>query len=236
MQNIRIKHSRPAQSGFTLPEILIASVIGMTITAGAISMFASSVGLNSDNLSRIRLNQELQVIMDVMSRDIRRAGYWSDSNDTNALNNPFKTITVTKTIENEGEGNQVNKDCILFSYDAEEDGSIGDEDRFGFEAVGSAINMRIGNGACGTGVTNWEPISDTQAIKIMDLKIDLNRDTCKNLTNSDRGCGAGAIANDITNTMNVVTISLSAQLKSDASVTETFVKRIAVRNLSTDQI
>ena len=68
--------SKIKRNGFTLVELLIASVLGMLVVGGIITVFATTVRFNSDNLQMVRLNQELRGVMSLISRDLRRAGYF----------------------------------------------------------------------------------------------------------------------------------------------------------------
>src|SRR6185503_16427844 len=81
--------------------------------------------------------------MQLMSNDIRRAGYWgnaiSDIN-TGANNNPFMAAGTDIAITG---GN-----CILFSYDYNNNGTLptissaSDDERYGFRLSGSTLQTR----------------------------------------------------------------------------------------------
>ena len=65
------------QRGFSLTELLVGLATSMFLLAGVLGMFSSTLSSQGSNLKQTRLNQELRNMMDLMSRDIRRAGYWS---------------------------------------------------------------------------------------------------------------------------------------------------------------
>ena len=63
-------------TGFSLVELMISIVVGLVVVAGVISVFASAVKSHTDNLRMTRLNQELRTTMTLMTRELRRAGFW----------------------------------------------------------------------------------------------------------------------------------------------------------------
>ena len=65
------------QRGFSLTELLVGLATSMFLLAGVLGMFSSTLSSQGANLKQTRLNQELRNMMNLMSRDIRRAGYWS---------------------------------------------------------------------------------------------------------------------------------------------------------------
>lgn len=65
-----------SQSGFTLIELMIAMIISLIVVGATITMFVMILKSNSDNLKMIRLTQEMRSVMSLISRDIRRTGYW----------------------------------------------------------------------------------------------------------------------------------------------------------------
>lgn len=76
MNTIAPMRPRGVQSGLTLVEIMVAIVISLILTAGIIQLFlgTSQTYRFQEALSRIQENGRFA--MEVMSRDIRMAGYW----------------------------------------------------------------------------------------------------------------------------------------------------------------
>ena len=67
---------RSAQAGLSLVELLVGIAISLVIVAGGLGMLASFTGENRRLLLETRLNQDLRSAMDVVTRDLRRAGHW----------------------------------------------------------------------------------------------------------------------------------------------------------------
>jgi len=193
------------QNGISLIELLIGLLVGTIVAAGAISIFSGSVKSSTDNINLTRLNQDLRAMMDIMARDIRRAGYITSNPATNlnsVLDNPFlddQTIGATSDITKLGyDGGTDN--CILYAYNRDEsddndnnensgagDGRIDVETRekLGFRLdSGGELDMRQ------TGTTNencidgsWQSITEPE-VEITTLSFVLV-DKALNVTSMD---------------------------------------------------
>jgi len=109
--------------GFTLIELLISMVLGVVVIGSLITFFATTVRYNSDNLQMIRLNQELRGVMSLISRDLRRAGYFNSASTTTTYLDVFG-----------GAG-----DCIHFAYDINANGTVEDSDYVAFKLEDNEI-------------------------------------------------------------------------------------------------
>lgn len=83
---------RRRQRGLSLVEMMISLTVGLVILSGAIGLYASMVKSQSDNLAMTRLNQEMRAAMDLVVRDVRRAGYWAWAG---AAANPNATVKLS---------------------------------------------------------------------------------------------------------------------------------------------
>lgn len=165
------------QKGLSLIELLIGLLVGAIVTAGAISLFTGSVKSSTDNINLTRLNQDLRTMMDIMERDIRRAGFVTSDPQTNlpsVLSNPFfDTVTAGATTDiavyNGGA-------CIVYTYnrddDANKDGitdeipsAVDNNERLGFSLSNGELNMRLSgttNENCNNNNTSWQSITEPE--------------------------------------------------------------------------
>lgn len=72
---------RNSQSGFGLVELMIAMVVGFIIVGGALFLATSSMKASRDNIRVSFLNQELRNVLNLMTRDLKRASYWGGALD-----------------------------------------------------------------------------------------------------------------------------------------------------------
>lgn len=166
---------------------MISLVLGLAVIGGVISIFSATAASSAIALKTIRLDQQLRAAMDIMTRDIRRAGYRGNSIITsggtstfNTTNNLFTTSPEHLTV---GTATVAN-DCIGFSYDSNASGLVEDGDRFGFRRNLSGgigvINMR-NPGTAGavspTGGTNCafipQPVTEVKSVDITALTFTL---------------------------------------------------------------
>lgn len=205
--------------GVTLVEMLVALVVGSIVLASLMSFYVFIVQHSKRSLEITRLDQELYLAMDVMSHDVRRAGYWAHAqNDigTGALTNPFMQTDTDLQVSS-------SNDCILFSYDKNSDGTLpalgaANDERYGFRLNGNVIQYRIVSGsfACDS-TSGWEDLTDPNIINVTNLSFTVNTDRLS--------LGSG----DFLDKRNV-TISLTASLTDDAIITRTLSRQITVRN------
>jgi len=164
--------SKHCQQGMTMIELMISIALGLLVVAAATTMTVSSMVSNTDTLASARLNQDLDSVLKVMVNEIRRAGYSGG---------------VFDFLDNE-DINIVSASCLLYAYDADNDGSLEATERFGFQLVGSEIQMRTNcaTGACATscGAGTWVALTNASVVSITGLTFDSLNSKCISITNT----------------------------------------------------
>jgi prepilin peptidase dependent protein B len=208
--------------GFTFTELMVALAINAILFAALTTIFLSNLDHYHRLINLYRLDQDLQVAMNLMSRDIRRAGYWANAdNDVNATlnNNPFMTNSTDLTTGLSGA-------CILFTYDYDGSGTVAsisssvDDEHYGYRLNGTNLQGRPPGAAydCAAASTAWEDITDPGLIEITALSFTINTSTVT------VGPGTKGIA------IRSVDINMTGRLKNDHSVTKTLTNTVKVRN------
>lgn len=79
----------PSQRGFSLIELMISLLISLILIAGTVSILVnnSSAYRSSDDLSRLQEN--LRIASQILTRDLRMAGYFGCADNMEELYNPF---------------------------------------------------------------------------------------------------------------------------------------------------
>ena len=209
-------------SGFTFIELLTALAINLILFGGLITIFLSNINHYRISINANRLNQQMQTAMLLMTNEIRRAGYWANSqNDigTGVNNNPFITTGTDISV---GTGNT----CILFTYDSNNDGSLPsisssyDDERYGFRLSGQTLQARPFGAPfdCAAAANTWENVTDSNIIQITSLSFTLNQSTIAT------GPGSKTLI------IRSVDISMTGQLTSDNSVTKTITQHVRIMN------
>jgi prepilin peptidase dependent protein B len=217
--------TKKSKQGFTLVELMIALVVNALIFIFLTAIFANNLNHYLLMLNTNRMNQQLEEIMQIMTFDIRRAGYWANANTnvgTNTNTNPFQSTSSGTDILIGGTGGNT---CITFTYDHNGNGSLAalsntsDDERYGFRLSGTYVQTRPWGASlsCTTSAASWENMNDS-SITITALTFTLNSST---LTT---GPGAQGI------TERSVDISLSAKLTATPTVTKTMTQHVRINN------
>jgi prepilin-type N-terminal cleavage/methylation domain-containing protein len=113
----RAASRRSRSRGFSLIELMIALVAGLIVSYAVVAFTMSSMKSNAEYVQSTRLTQSLRNALDVVVRDLRRAGYDDKSlarlagGSTNSLvgQSPFSKVYLT-SVASQG-------DCIIYAYD-----------------------------------------------------------------------------------------------------------------------
>jgi len=183
------------QKGFTLIEIMIALMLGLIIIGATLNIYISTIKASSDTIKSIRLNYDLDSVMQLMVNDIRRAGYWGGASvdsitasnpPTCNQGNPFlcDTAAIQTNLR------IPNSSCIRYTYDfdgdslldfdADNDGvtDLTDDENefFGFKLENGAIKIRsakIADNTADCSGSGWETITSVDTTNITYLEFSL---------------------------------------------------------------
>lgn len=249
-----LMQSKP-DAGYTLIELLIGSAIGLVIIGAALGLFLTNLRGQADSTKLTRLNQDLRAMMDIMVRDIRRAGFVTSQPTTNQASlqdNPFfeaTTAGATTDIAILGGG-----DCIVYAYNRDDDNPplVDSNERLGFRLNGNTLQMRkygSTNENCSTGA-EWETITEPEveitaisfdmptptALNSTSMSTDTNGDGCMDGdSNCNEQCDDGEPCLDCVTGQSClyirsVDITLSGRLIDDPNVTQSITERVRIRN------
>jgi len=212
--------NRQSQKGVTLIELLIGVLVGLVIVAAGISIFGTSVKGQSDNIKLSRLNQDMRSMMDIMARDIRRAGFVTSdpsANLSSLQNNPFFDSTTAGATTDLAIYN--TNACIVYAYNSNNDSPpvVDSSERFGFrlDNAGELDMRRSGstNENCTDG--QWETITEPEVeitgltftitpttLNATSMATDTDGDGCfdgddQNPTTASSSCKTGLYGNNL---------------------------------------
>ena len=144
--------------GMSIVELLIGIAIGLFILAGASAMLVSNVTNSRQLLIEARINQDLRATMDLVTRDLRRGGYWGNSlagtlatgSASVTQANPYSAVTST--------GTQID---YAYTRDTTENNALdAGTEQFGFRLnkTTNAIEMNVGG--------TWQTLTNTDILNI----------------------------------------------------------------------
>jgi len=218
------------QRGLGLVELLIAAAIGLFLLAGLTDFLGRSLVQSGRNFKDARLTQDLNTAMELMTRDLRRAGYSSTATAAStgawAAANPFTQAVVAA---NDGGINLNTSGCALYSYDlpSSQNGILDAAENMGFRLQGGAVQAGTNVTTCAV-AGNWQPVTDPALSEITALTFQY-LDGAGAVAVSQRPFVSAAGASWAVCTR-LIQITLTGRLVGNPAVTRTITQSVRVRN------
>ena len=124
------QHCSPNR-GFSLVELMVGMVAGLIVSYAVIAFVMSSIKTNGEYVQSTKLTQSLRASLDLVVRDLRRAGYDDlaiSRTNGGAISaavglSPFAKICRTTGGSNTCITNGSVADCVIYAYDRPSDAS-----------------------------------------------------------------------------------------------------------------
>ena len=159
---------RVGQRGLSIVELLIALAIGLYLCAVGTTLLVSQLHESRSLLIEARLMQDLRTAADLISRDLRRAGYWGAAatgvwtrdetpGSVQVAVNPYAALSPSAS---------ASTDAVSFRYsrDARENNAVDTNEQFGFRLRRNVIEMQLGSG-------NWQALTDANTLSISEFVV-----------------------------------------------------------------
>ncbi|MDO9285355.1 MAG: hypothetical protein Q7U26_10690 [Aquabacterium sp.] len=208
--------------GVSIVELMVGITVGLLVVSGALSMSASNLDKSRRLLSDVRFNQDLRVAADLVTRDLRRAGYWGEAiRGTQAIGataataqNPYAGVT----------GSAGAGFTYQFSRDVAENGTLDANEQFGFRIHAGALQMR-------GDADGWRDVTDTKVMRMADdgLVITPSVTVLPLGHMCPRACNAGT-PNCPTSTVRSYAVRLTASAAADPTVVRELRTTVRLRN------
>jgi type IV pilus assembly protein PilW len=225
--------------GLSIVELMVGITIGLFILAGATMVMTTQLGDNRRLLLEVQVQQDMRTAVDLIARDVRRAGYWAKAFNqvwpdkqvpmvSSAVVNPYLATTPADApgttaatsvsysfSRNEEEGNQIGTD----------DNVVTSDEVSGFRlSPGTPRTVDVLLGASG-----WQALTDPGVLTVTEFSIELHA------VHLPMPCGVqcpviGPGGCPLMQSTRDVTITLVAQAASDASVKRSLRDNIRLRN------
>ena len=231
--------------GMSIVELMIGIVIGLFIVAGATLMLTTQLGDNRRLLLEAQVQQDMRAAADMVTRDIRRAGYWAQSYRqvwpaAGAASNPYTRMVPTNA--------PLGTSSIEYDRSTDEEGRLIGSDDNGVDVEADRPRERVGFRLNATnktidyqvGANNWQALTDKEVLEVTTFRLDLTSRPV------DVPCGAGPCGpcdaagrcpaiNSITGCKLVqvyrdVTITIVARAKHDPAVQRALRDNVRLRN------
>jgi prepilin peptidase dependent protein B len=220
LQPARRPAPRAPRRGLSILELLVGAAVGMVVIGGAATLFAKNLAGSRLLLAESRLNEDLRNAADLVTRDLRRAGYWGNAiKGTQAIGvgaattpNPYSQVTAPSAEE------------VAYRFSREsgtDNDTLDGNEQFGFRLQDDAVQMQAGSG--------WTDITDKTAVRIKRLEVTPTEtsislgDTCPTV------CGVGT-PNCPTAKVRNYSVLLHGESVRDPSIQRSLRSTVRVRN------
>ena len=230
-------------SGLSIVELMIGIAIGLFIVAGATLMLTTQLGDNRRLLLEAQVQQDLRDAADMISRDIRRAGYWGQSYQqvwpaAGAASNPYTRIDPANA--------PLGTTAIEYDRSTDEEGAVFGTDDNAVDAAANRPRERVGFRLNGTspartidyklGANSWQALTDSEVLDVTTFQMVLTSRPV------DVPCGAGpcpmtnATGCRLVQVYRDVMITIVAQARHDPSVQKSLRDIVRLRNSVPDAV
>ena len=230
--------------GLSIVELMVGITISLFILAGATLVLTTQLDNNRRLLLEAQLQQDLRTAADMISRDVRRAGYWGRSYCNvwpGALDlvscpagNPYNTMTPNvapapagttqlvydRSTDAEG-GGDFNRDDGAVDAEA---GSPRERVGFRWNAANQTIDYLVGDG-------NWQALTDQAVLRVTEFNMTINTQVlpvpCAALGCQAQGPQCGG---PVTVRSRDLTFTIVARAVHDAGVQRSLRENVRLRN------
>ena len=211
-----------SQRGLSLVELMIGLAIGLFITAISGTLLASHLRENRGLLLEARLMQDLRTAADVITRDLRRAGYWAGATSgvwlagtSTVLPNPYGAIAPSSAAS----------DAVSFHYsrDGTENNRVDSNEEFGFRLRNGVIEMLLGGGG-------WQALTDAGTLTVTTFGVTPSNERISLQTACSKACPAGSTTCPPQQEVRSLALLISGRSVTDARVTRSVRSHVRIRN------
>jgi len=165
------------QQGSSLMEVLIAMGLSLVVTASMIALMANSLGTTARIIKMTKLSDDMRITMQMMTRDVRRSSY--NSNSMYCYANDDCGTDGAATLAGDISINLTN-DCFAFLTDRDHDGDSTENAAGGFRRVTTSgvgvIEMWTGdespNCDADAGTDSWVQVTNPENMDIFEFSVD----------------------------------------------------------------
>jgi type IV pilus assembly protein PilW len=210
------RRQAPAR-GLSLVELMIGVVVGLFVVAGAAYFVVNFSAENRRLLLEARLTQDMRAAMDIVTRDVRRAGYWQNAASGVSI---FGAAPPSVVYGATGFGalspaSGASASSISYAYDKSASASATSADQFAFSLNNGTLFTVISGSAS-------QPLTDPNLMTV--TKFDVSTAVAQ----ESIACPASSATPSVF--VRKVTITMAASSVADPSVARTLTNTVRIRN------
>jgi len=218
---MRTLHHR-AERGLSLVELLVGVAIGLLAVAAAAMLAATQAREQRGAVHEARLMQELRSAVDLIGRDLRRAGARGDAaagvwaaGASGVTANPYAAFAPAAAASDAA--------SLRYSRDASENHALDTNEEFGLRLAAGVVEMRIGSGS-------WQALTDSGTLVVTAFSLVPQTQQIELQDHCTSPCPSGSTACPPRLVVRSVALRLSARSARDAGVERSLASHVRLRN------
>lgn len=220
------RHFRVRRQGLSIVELLVGIAIGLFVLAGATAVVTGQLSDNRNLLLETQIQQDLRATADLITRDLRRGGYWGRAASrvwpapgAVILDNMYPAFWTTIGA---GGRTELNYSYSSAASAVDESGTLDGNERFGFalNSAAGTIEMNLGNA--------WQALTDPNVVRITQFDVQVNPQVLK--VPCAKTCPGGGTACWPAQTVRDVSIVITGQAVHDSAVWRSVRSGVRLRN------
>ena len=203
-------------------ELLVGLAVGLFIAAAGITLMAGNLRENRALMLESRLMQDLRTAADIITRDLRRAGYWAGAvasiqpvPGTSVPANPYLAVAPSAAAS--------DAVSFAFSRDASENHTLDSNEQFGFRLRRGVIEMQLGSG-------NWQALTDANTVVVTGFTVTPTVEEINLAGACPRPCPVGATDCPPRQQVRSLDVAIQARASADAGVQRGLRSSVRLRN------
>ncbi|WP_280151068.1 prepilin-type N-terminal cleavage/methylation domain-containing protein [Piscinibacter sp. XHJ-5] len=211
----------PSERGLSLVELLVGLALGLIIVAAATTLLIGRLQAHRALLLQSRLMQDLRVAADIVTRDLRRAGYWGEASAAplsasapDPRDNPFAAISPATQAS--------DAIAFRFSRDDTQTQDVGIHEQFGFRLRRGVIEMLLGG--------HWQALTDDATLLVTAFNITPGLQEIALDGFCAQPCPAGSTQCPPRQLVRSLAVSISGRAATDPAVVRTMRSEVRLRN------
>ena len=203
-------------------ELLIGVAIGLVIAAATAAFLAGNLRDNRSLLIESRLMQDLRTAADIITRDLRRSGYWADAaagvwatGASGVTTNPYLALSPATAASDSA--------SFAYSRDAAENDAVDSNEQFGFRLRNGAIEMQLGAG-------NWQALTDSGSVSITAFSVTPSAERVALGEICPAQCPVGSAICPPRLEVRSLSVQLTGRAATDAAVTRSVRSQVRLRS------
>ena len=157
--------------GLSLVELMVGIAVSLFVVAAATLLTSTQLSDNRRLLLETQLQQDLRATADIITRDLRRVGYWHEAvkglpdgqNGGKVAPSPYAAIAVTSSASS----------AVQYRYRR-----TASAEAFGFRLTADGVLQSCqsdGAEASGLCASGWQDLTDRNVMRVTEFRIDVER-------------------------------------------------------------